>query len=189
MKNNELIAAVDEFVTEFTKLLDVEALVTCNLSEVEDTKQRLISIDYDGEELGYMIGSHGNHLKGLQHVLSLLINRKFVEEGEERIYVTVDVSGYNKSRNDRIEKMALRMADEARMSGKSLDMNPLSPSERRVVHMVLSKFDDIKTESFGEGRDRYVRIVPSTEADLGLLEDEIVDELISDSEEAGESEE
>lgn len=189
MKDHELIASVDEFVTEFTRLLDVEAVVTCNLSKVDDTEQRLISIDYDGEELGYMIGNHGAHLKGLQHVLSLMINKKFASDEEDRIYVTVDVSGYNKGRNEKVEKMALRMADEARISGRSVDMPPLSPSERRVVHMTLSKFDDVKTESFGEGRDRFVRIIPSTEADLGLLEDEIADELISDSEEADEAEE
>ncbi len=189
MKDNELIASVDEFVTDFTKLLDVEAVVNCNLSKVEDTGQKLIAIDYDGEDLGYMIGNHGAHLKGLQHVLSLMINKKFSEDLEEKIYVTVDVSGYNKNRNEKIEKMALRMADEARISGRSVDMPPLSPSERRVVHMVLSKFDDVKTESFGEGTDRFVRIIPSTEADLGLLEDEIADELISDSEEAADSEE
>lgn len=183
MKDHELIAAVDEFVTEFTKLLEVDAVVTCNLSKVEDTDQRLISIEYDGDELGYMIGNHGTHLRGLQHVLSLMINRKFVEDDEEKIYVTVDVSGYNKSRNEKIEKYAQKLADDARMLGRAVDMEPMSASERRVVHMVMSKFDDIKTESFGEGRDRHVRIIPSNEVDLGMLEDEIVDELINGEEE------
>jgi hypothetical protein len=45
----------------------------------------------------------------------------------------------------------------------------MKPYDRRVVHMTLQKFDDIKTESFGEGRDRHVRIIPESEADLGLM--------------------
>lgn len=188
MKDNELIAAVDEFVTDFTRLLEVDAVVTCNLSTVEDSDQRLIAIEYDGEELGYMIGNHGSHLKGLQHVLSLMINKKFTSEDEEKIYVTVDVSGYNKVRNEKIERIALKLADDARALGQPVDMEPLSPNERRVVHMVLSKFDDIKTESYGEGRDRFVRIIPDSDVDLGMLEDEIVDELIG-GEEENESEE
>ncbi len=183
MKDHELISAVDEFVTEFTKLMDVDAIVSCNLSEVEDTKQKLVTIEYDGENLGYMIGNHGLHLKGLQHVLSLMINKKFIKEGEENIYVTVDVSGYKKIRNEKVEKMALKMADEARMKGKAVNMPPMCPSERRIVHVALSNLSDIKTESFGEGLERYVRIIPNSEVDLNLLEDEIVDELNNSKEE------
>jgi hypothetical protein len=65
--------------------------------------------------------------------------------------------------------MATRAADDARILGEPIDMEPMSAAQRRVVHMVLAKFDDIQTESFGEGRDRYVQVKPVSEEDLGLI--------------------
>ena len=83
---------------------------------------------------------------------------------------------YRGERNDKIEKIALQKADDARILGESIDLPPMKPYDRRVVHMVLQKFDDISTESQGEGRDRYVRIVPTSEADLGLMEETVSEE-------------
>jgi spoIIIJ-associated protein len=67
--------------------------------------------------------------------------------------------------------------------GESIDLPPMKPYDRRVVHMTLQKFDDLKTESYGEGRDRYVRIIPDTEEELG-----IIDSTLPGSEEVTEEE-
>jgi hypothetical protein len=51
----------------------------------------------------------------------------------------------------------------------------MKPYDRRVVHVALKKFDDIRTESFGEGRDRHIRIIPKTEEDLGITDSSLLD--------------
>jgi len=150
-----------------------------------------IEISIEGEEMGYMIGNKGYHLKGTQYVLSQLINKKF-EDDDMRYIVNLDVGGYKRSLNEKLEQEALAKADDVRILGDSLDMEPMNAAQRRIVHLALEKFDDIRTESFGEGRDRCVRIIPiaAVEADLGILEDDtegldnkVVSEEVEDSEE------
>lgn len=180
LSDSDLVIEIEQYIDDFTRLMDVLAEVRVSVKPADDENRKVVSIEYDGNDLGYMIGNRGAHLKGLQYILSMLINKKFVEDGEERLYVNVDVSGYKRGREDKVQRMALRMADDARALGESLDMEPMSASERRVVHMALSKFDDVSTESYGEGRDRYLKIIPKTEVELGLMEDEVVDELLED---------
>ena len=119
---------------------------------------KIINISFEGEDLGYMIGNHGRHLDSLQYMVSLFLRKKFEED--MHFIVMVDVSGYREERNSKIESIALRKADDARLLGEPVDLKPMKPSDRRIVHMVLQKFDDITTESQGEGLDRYVRIIP-----------------------------
>jgi spoIIIJ-associated protein len=126
-------------------------------------------VSFEGQDLGYMIGNHGRRLDSLQYIMQLMI-RRAVDEEDFDFRLTLDVSGYRKERNSKIEDIAMQKADDARILGESIDLPPMKPYDRRVVHMTLQKFDDLKTESFGEGRDRYVRIIPDTEEDLGIMD-------------------
>jgi spoIIIJ-associated protein len=74
--------------------------------------------------------------------------------------VLVDVGGYREERNSKLEDLALQKADDVRILGEAIELPPMKPSDRRAVHVALSQFDDIATESEGEGRDRYVVIKP-----------------------------
>ncbi len=56
--------------------------------------------------------------------------------------------------------MALQKADDVRILGEEIEMEPMSPADRRVVHTTLSQYEDIATESVGEGKDRRVVIKP-----------------------------
>ncbi|GAB4156953.1 MAG: hypothetical protein Fur003_0520 [Candidatus Dojkabacteria bacterium] len=164
MELSKLKTLVTEQVEKLKELLNVEATIT--VGEVEEADGQLsIDVTFEGAELGYLIGNRGSHMRSLQYILSLLINRIVSQEKHEdgtpmHIYINLDVAGYNKERFSKIEAMAIRAADDARILGDSVDMNPLPAAERRVVHMILSRFDDVKTESFGEGEERYVRITP-----------------------------
>ena len=78
----------------------------------------------------------------------------------------MDVGGYKEERNKKIERIALQKADDARILGEPVELEPMSLSDRRVVHMALQIFDDIKTESVGDGNDRRVRIIPISEKQI-----------------------
>lgn len=166
MDKQVLAKIVDQEIGKFISLSGVDVTYDLNIEEVEDTTH--VKISFEGDNLGYMIGNRGRHLDSLQYILQLII-RRAVDEEDFDFRLTVDVSGYRKERNEKIEQKALQKADDARILGESIDMEPMKPYDRRVVHMTLQKFDDVKTESFGEGRDRHVRIIPDSEEDLGLM--------------------
>lgn len=162
MKLSKLQESVEAYVSPLWEEMGLSIRPKYAVEEVnsEGEDQTVITVTFEGEDLGFMIGRGGQHLNSLQYILSLMINKKFTEDPEKRIYVYVDIGGYKRDRDNKIESMALRLAEDARILGEPVDMDPMGPTERRVVHMILSKFDDIQTESFGEGMDRFVRIIP-----------------------------
>ena len=166
--DKKILKIAQQEVEKLKDLLGVEATIECKVEEAEDDL-KVLNIVFGGENLGYMIGNRGKHLDALQYVLGNIIRNKVRAMDETvKLAVNVDVAGYKQERNERIEKLAMQKADDARILGEPLDLLPMSAADRRVVHTTLAKFDDITTESQGEGWDRFVRIIPKTEKDLGV---------------------
>lgn len=170
MNQSEILALVEKTTDNIAGLLGISA-PRYEIGESDDGAF-VININFEGDKMGYMIGPRGRHLQSLQYVLSLMVNKEISRsEGEEnkmKVSLIVDAGGYTAKRVEKIEEIALKKADDARMIGTSIDLEPMSAFERRVVHTALSKFDDIKTESYGEGLDRYVRITLVSDEKLGL---------------------
>ena len=80
------------------------------------------------------------------------------DEDRENFRVFVDVGGYRREKDEEIASMALQKADDARILGEAVELPPMKPSDRRIVHLTLIKFKDITTESEGEGMDRHIVI-------------------------------
>jgi spoIIIJ-associated protein len=170
MNKKDLAKIVDREISKFIALSGVTATYDYNIEEIDDVIN--VNVSFEGDNLGYMIGNHGRHLDSLQYILQLMIRRAADEEDFD-FRLTLDVSDYRKERDVKIEQIALQKADDARILGESIDLPPMKPYDRRVVHMTLQKFDDLKTESYGEGRDRYVRITPIGEDELGVISQEV----------------
>ncbi len=143
-------------------LLDIDADYDFDIEENDGVSY--LKISFTGNDLGYLIGNHGKHLESLQYILSMMLRNKLEEGCNYR--VVLDVCGYKEERNKKIEHLALQKADDARILGEPVELSPMSPSDRRVVHMTLQVFDDIKTESVGEGEDRRVRIIPVSDKEI-----------------------
>ena len=158
MKEKEIKKFVKEEIEILCSLLNVECEKDFDMEQGDDEDTTYIKICFEGDDLGYMIGNHGRHLDSLQYILQLMVGR--VVEQDPQYRVLVDVGGYRKEKDSRIEEIALQKADDVRILGEEMEMEPMSPADRRVVHTALSQFDDITTESIGEGRDRRVVIKP-----------------------------
>ncbi len=143
-------------------LLDINAEYDLCIEEIEEVKN--INISFTGENLGYLIGNHGKHLESLQYIFSMMLRKKFEEDTNYR--VILDVCGYKEEKNKKIERIALQKADDVRILGEAIELEPMNPSDRRTVHVTLQVFDDIKTESVGEGEERRVKIIPLNENDI-----------------------
>jgi spoIIIJ-associated protein len=158
MKDKELIKLVEKEVETLCSLLEVDCERIISLEE-GDEDVKYIKISFDGEDLGYMIGNRGRHLDSIQYILQLMVGK--ITEQDPNYRVLVDVGGYRQERNSHLEEMALQKADDVRILGEAIDLPPMKPADRRAVHIALSEYEDIVTESEGEGRDRHIVIKPA----------------------------
>lgn len=115
-----------------------------------------IQIVVTGPDAGRIIGKKGQVLAALQFIVNRAMNRP----GIERRYVSVDADGYRSRREDSLASMARRLGKQAVSDGQIITFEPMSPRDRRVVHLALAKFEGVVTKSEGEGDDRRVQIIP-----------------------------
>ena len=119
-----------------------------------------VALDLDGPEVGLVIGREGRTLDALQQLLV----RALLREGGAGIGIRVDAQGYQARRNETLQRMAERTAQEVRESGRSATLPHLTPSERRVVHAAAGKVVGVRTRSEGEGEGRVLIIEPAGQA-------------------------
>lgn len=115
-----------------------------------------IELSISGEYMGILIGRHGDTLAALQFLLGLLVSRR----AGRRVRVIVDVEGYRERRANLLRDMATRAADRAERYRQPIFLDPMIPSERRIVHLALQDHPYVATHSIGEGDSRRVVVSP-----------------------------
>ena len=110
------------------------------------------------EESNFLIGQYGMNLQALQHIARILVRKKT----DERVNFVLDVNSYKKNKNISIAALAKSSAEQSLQERRAITLRPMSPYERRLVHMELSKNPEIITESVGEGEERKVVIRPAS---------------------------
>jgi len=115
-------------------------------------------LDVEGEDLGLLIGRRGETLQSLQYLLNLMVSQ---QRGRQDFF-TVDVEGYRRRREDTLNSLARRTADEVKRSGRPVTLEPMPANERRIIHMALSESQSVSTASIGEGDGRRIAISPKT---------------------------
>ena len=111
-----------------------------------------------GRDLGMLIGRRGETLAALQYITRLIASREL----QRRANIVLDVEGYKSRREQMLQKLAKRMANQALQMGRTVSLEPMSPYERRIVHLTLRDHPDVSTQSVGEGDRRKVTIVPKS---------------------------
>lgn len=139
-------------LTEFVNRLLV--LSQLNLSVAVTTEPNLISVDLAGEDISYLLGHNGEMLNALEY----LANKNYGRFLDENTRIVFDSSDFRNTRAIELKLMAKHAAERVRLTKKPFTFEPMPPSERRIVHLALSEFSDIRTESHGEGDDRKVTI-------------------------------
>ncbi|MEO9256331.1 MAG: R3H domain-containing nucleic acid-binding protein, partial [Tepidiformaceae bacterium] len=114
----------------------------------------LAVIDIKGDDLGLLIGRRGDTLLSLQYLVNLILARRYPGKGG----VTIDVEHYRHRREEQVVSLAKRMADRVRETGSPITLEPMSASERRIVHLTFAEDPDLETNSVGEGENRKVVI-------------------------------
>lgn len=125
------------------------------IEEYEGDEGELI-LDITGDDLAVLIGRHGRTLDSLQFLISSITSRIV----GHRCPIVVDVEGYKARQRQKIEDIALNAADKAVDQDRSIKLRPMTPYERRIVHIALRGDDRVETVSEGEGRARRVVVSP-----------------------------
>jgi len=133
----------------------VEALALEATVEVSETDEEITGT-LMGEDLGVVIGRRGNTIDAVQ----LVCYRAAFAGNDERKRVSVDAAGYRDERREAVERQADRAADRALDSAKEIELDPMSPTERRLVHQRLKDRSGIETFSEGTEPERCVVVAP-----------------------------
>lgn len=141
-----------DFLEELFKLMKMEAAVTIG----EEGEGRL-NVSLSGDEMGLMIGRRGENLDALQYITNLAVNKNETD----RVRVNIDTENYREKREESLERLAKRVADKVLKYGRSVSLEPMPPSERRVVHAFLQDYKGITTFSTGSEPQRRVIVAPA----------------------------
>ncbi|HEX8551702.1 MAG TPA: RNA-binding cell elongation regulator Jag/EloR [Abditibacteriaceae bacterium] len=130
----------------------------------KDASARLL-IDIDGEDVGILIGKHGQTLQSFQYLLNVTLNNALENgkpEGErEAVRVVVDAGGYRARRMGSLQQSARDAASKVKRDRRPFRMEPMPAHERRLVHMALQDDTTLATSSEGREPMRYVVVAPA----------------------------
>jgi spoIIIJ-associated protein len=152
--NDETQKTIKKIVADLVEKMGI----VCQVEENKGTgEEESLILNIKTEESNYLIGQYGVNLQALQHIARVLTRKKI----GEKISFMLDVNFYRQEKNESISILAKNMAEQALTEKRAIVMRPMSPFERRLVHMELAQDNRIKTESIGEGEDRRVVIKPA----------------------------
>lgn len=140
-----------------------------------------LQINIEGDNVGPMIGHHGDALDALQLLTGLVVNPQG-HDSEKYWHVSLDVSHYRARREETLVRLASRLAEKAEETGEQQELEPMNSYERRIIHTALADFDGIVTWSEGEEPYRHVIIAMEGMEDETGDDESLGDEGIEDIE-------
>lgn len=146
-------AEAAESMREIIAKMGIEA--TCVFERNDDGGARL---NIQSEDGAILIGRKGRTLSAMQYLINRMISRGDTAENTERL--VVDVGGYVDRRRESLQEMARNLAEKAKGTGRNMRLKPMSPQERRIIHVTLQDDEEVRTFSLGESLYRSVVISP-----------------------------
>ncbi len=144
----DAIEYAQKYLTEFLGAMGVDITAEGTLQD------GVIRINIDSKRNPVLIGKSGRTLQALNELTRLAVSNKF----RHRYRILLDVGGYKEDRYSRIAYLAKKAAEEVVRTKYPVQLDPMTPDERRIVHNTLTGWKNIKTESSGEGNERAVNI-------------------------------
>ena len=132
-------------------------LITVDASvSVEEREPQSLFFDIKGGNSAMLIGKRGQTLEAIQYLIEKIINTHV----NGRVRVQVDVEGYLNNKTESMQRLAKRLSQKAKKSGKPVTIGQLNSQDRRIIHMVLKSDHGVRTQSVGDGAYRKLVIFP-----------------------------
>ena len=142
----EVVADVTAYVQIVVDEMDVDATISSSHN------RRTVNMQIDTNEPGRVIGYHGKVLKALQ----LLAQNYLYNRYSKNFYITINVNDYVEHRAEVLQSYAQKLATRALEDGQAQQTDPMSNSERKIIHRIVSKMEGVTSYSEGEEPNRYV---------------------------------
>jgi spoIIIJ-associated protein len=120
-------------------------------------KEDEIYLEVRGDKEGILIGKHGRTLESLQFLINRMVNKRL----KEPVRVILDINDYRKRKAENLKGMAIRIGEKAKTKGHILTIGPFNAHDRRIIHLALKEDPLLRTESFGEGEMKRIKIIPT----------------------------
>ena len=137
----DVVEAASKFLSDVFTSMEMEVVIDVEFDEAENT----MNINLTGDDMGVLIGKRGATLDSLQYLVSLVVNKNV----EEYIRVKVDTE-------ETLENLAKNVASKVKRTGKTYELEPMNPYERRIIHSALQDSKYVTTYSEGEEPNRRV---------------------------------
>jgi len=129
-----------------------DALDVAPLMEVRE-RDDYLHLDFNGQDLGVLIGRRGETLDALQYLVNLVVSKQISDNSR----LVLDVGGYRRRREETLTSLAKRLAKKVKTTGRKVALEPMNPQERRVIHTALQDEPEIYT--FSEGNEPFRKVV------------------------------
>ena len=144
--------SIEEIVKDFLKSVFHAMDMTVEIIVKVNEEEKLIEVDLKGEDMGVLIGKRGQTLDSLQYLANLAVNK----HSENYYKVKVDTEDYRKRRKDTLENLAKNIAYKVKRTKRTVELEPMNPFERRVIHSALQNDKFVTTHSEGDEPYRHV---------------------------------
>ena len=144
--------SASDFLTEVFKAMDLPVNITMDYEQETGS----LSIDFEGPDMGILIGKRGQTLDSLQYLVSLVVNKN----QEHYVRVKLDTENYRKRRKETLENLAKNIAYKVRRTRRSVSLEAMNPYERRIIHSALQGNKYVETYSEGNEPYRHVIVAP-----------------------------
>ena len=132
--------------------------ISADIDIKDDTDKTILEIQTKDTEL--VIGRRGVVMDALQHLVNKVVYRDRAG-GERTKPLVVDAGGFRDKQIERLRALAQRMGEKALQTKQVVELQPMTPHDRRIVHMAIAEMPGLSSRSEGEGEDRHILVVPA----------------------------
>ena len=135
-------------------LADIFAAMKLDVQiEASDTADGVV-MNLIGDNLGILIGKHGQTLDSLQYLANLTANKGL---NDDKVRIILDIENYRSRREETLRRLAMRLADKVRRTGERIVLEPMNRHERKIIHMALQ--DNYRVSTYSSGEEPYRKVV------------------------------
>lgn len=132
--------------------------ISADIDIKDDNDRTVLEIQTADTEL--IIGRRGVVIDAIQHLVNKAVfKERSTEKGKPLV---VDAGGFRDKQVERLRGIATKMAEKALQTKQIVELQPMSPHDRRIVHMAIAEMQGLTSRSEGEGEDRHILLVPTT---------------------------
>jgi spoIIIJ-associated protein len=152
-EREDLAEKASEFLLGVLERMGISADI-----DIKDNTDNTV-LDIQTQDTEIVIGRRGVVLDALQHLVNKAVFKEKRDEKQKPL--VVDSGGFRDKQVERLRSLAQRMSEKALETKQIVELQPMSPHDRRIVHMAISEIPGLSTRSEGEGEDRHILIVPA----------------------------